>query len=183
MLRLGIEHIAAAAGTTQSEAVLWRDSETIAWRDRDVTAITWIAWEVVQLAGYRSIRKGRSVAEAASAPWPAAAACGPATATAVSGGMSSPPWSPDGVTVMSWPGEVIGRDAELGYVAALLAQLADGPAALIFAGEPGIGKTTMLLAAAESGRGSPGPWCWSARPGRAGATGRETGACDPKLCP
>jgi DNA-binding CsgD family transcriptional regulator len=53
---------------------------------------------------------------------------------------------------MSWPGDVIGRDGELGYVAALLAQLADGPAAVVFAGEPGIGKTTVLLAAAERAR-------------------------------
>ena len=50
---------------------------------------------------------------------------------------------------MSWPGNVIGRDGELGYATTLLAQLADGPAALVFAGEPGIGKTTVLLAAAE----------------------------------
>ncbi len=56
MLRLGDWRIAVAAGT-QSEAVLWLDSETIAWRDWDVTAANWIAWEVVQLAGYRSIRK------------------------------------------------------------------------------------------------------------------------------
>lgn len=49
---------------------------------------------------------------------------------------------------------VIGRDGELGYVAALLAQLGDGPAALVFAGEPGIGKTTVLLAAAERARAS-----------------------------
>jgi len=94
------------------------------------------------------------MAEAASAPWPTAAACGPATATTAFGGMSSPPWSPNGVTVMSWPGDVIGRDGELGYVAALLAQLEDGPAALIFTGEPGIGKTTALLAAAERSRAS-----------------------------
>jgi hypothetical protein len=39
-------------------------------------------------------------------------------------------------------------------VAALLAQLADGPAALVFAGEPGIGKTTVLLAAAGRARAS-----------------------------
>ena len=51
-------------------------------------------------------------------------------------------------------GGLIGRDGELGYVAALLAQLEDGPAALVFAGEPGIGKTTVLLAAAERARAS-----------------------------
>lgn len=38
-------------------------------------------------------------------------------------------------------------------MAVLLAQL-DGPAALIFTGEPGIGKTTVLLAAAERARAS-----------------------------
>jgi len=37
-------------------------------------------------------------------------------------------------------------------VAALLAQLEDGPAALVFTGEPGIGKTTVLLAAAGRAR-------------------------------
>jgi hypothetical protein len=51
-------------------------------------------------------------------------------------------------------GGVIGRDGELGYVAALLAQLEDGPAALVFAGEPGIGKTTVSLAAAGRARAS-----------------------------
>jgi DNA-binding CsgD family transcriptional regulator len=51
-------------------------------------------------------------------------------------------------------GGVIGRDGELGYVATLLSQAHDGPAALVFAGEPGIGKTTMLLAAAERARAS-----------------------------
>ncbi len=51
-------------------------------------------------------------------------------------------------------GGVIGRDGELGHVAALLAQLEDGPAAIVFAGEPGIGKTTVLLAAAERARAS-----------------------------
>ena len=56
---------------------------------------------------------------------------------------------------MSWPGNVIGRDGEFGYATTLLAQLADGPAALVFAGEPGIGKTTVLLAAAERARAFP----------------------------
>ena len=55
---------------------------------------------------------------------------------------------------MSWPGNVIGRDGELGYATTLLAQLADGPAALVFAGEPGIGKTTVLLAAERAGAAS-----------------------------
>ena len=50
---------------------------------------------------------------------------------------------------------MIGRDGELGYVAALLAGLADGPAAVVFAGEPGIGKTTVLLAAAGRARAWP----------------------------
>jgi hypothetical protein len=45
VLRPGIWHVAIAAGTTQSEAVLWCDSEAIAWRDWDVTATNWIAWK------------------------------------------------------------------------------------------------------------------------------------------
>ncbi len=45
MLRLGMWHVAIAAGTTQSEAILRRDSETIACRDRDVTTTNWIAWK------------------------------------------------------------------------------------------------------------------------------------------
>ena len=57
MLRLGDLAHCRCRGTTQSEAVLWRDSEAIAWRDWDVTATNWIAWEVVQLARHRSIRK------------------------------------------------------------------------------------------------------------------------------
>jgi len=58
VLRFGIWRIAVAAGTTQGEAVLWRDSETIAWCDWDVTATNRIAWqEMVQLARHRSIRK------------------------------------------------------------------------------------------------------------------------------
>ena len=56
---------------------------------------------------------------------------------------------------MSPPGDVIARERELGYVAALPAQLEAGPAALVFAGEPGIGKTTVLLAAAERARAWP----------------------------
>ena len=57
VLRFGIWRIAVAAGTTQGEAVLWRDSETIAWCDWDVTATQLDRLEVVQLAGYRPIRK------------------------------------------------------------------------------------------------------------------------------
>jgi hypothetical protein len=45
VLRPGIWHVAIAAGTTQSEAILGCDSETIAWRDWDVTATNWIAWK------------------------------------------------------------------------------------------------------------------------------------------
>ncbi len=44
VLQLGIWHVAIAAGTTQSEAILRRDSE-IARRDWDVTATNWIAWK------------------------------------------------------------------------------------------------------------------------------------------
>ncbi len=37
--------IAIAAGPTQGEAILRRDSESIAWRDWAVTATDWIAWK------------------------------------------------------------------------------------------------------------------------------------------
>jgi hypothetical protein len=37
--------IAIAAGPTQNEAILRRDSETIDWRDWDVISASWIAWK------------------------------------------------------------------------------------------------------------------------------------------
>ncbi len=92
-------------------------------------------------------------AETASVPWPAAAACGPPR-------RRLPPGECHIALVTRWcnsgvvGGGVIGRDLEFGYVAALLAQLEDGPDAVVFAGEPGIGKTTVLLAA-ERAQASP----------------------------
>jgi DNA-binding CsgD family transcriptional regulator len=47
------------------------------------------------------------------------------------------------------PDGVFGRDAELSVVDAFLAGLADGPGALVLAGEPGAGKTTVLRAGLE----------------------------------
>ena len=47
---------------------------------------------------------------------------------------------------MSPPGDVIARERELGYVAALPAQLEAGPAALVFAGEPIESARTFLVA-------------------------------------
>jgi DNA-binding CsgD family transcriptional regulator len=61
--------------------------------------------------------------------------------------------------------QVIGRSAELEAIDRFIAALADGPAALVFEGEPGIGKTTLLRAAVDvAGQGgarvlacAPGP--------------------------
>ena len=39
--------------------------------------------------------------------------------------------------------QVVGRDAELQATSAFLRAMAGGPAGLVFAGEPGIGKTTL----------------------------------------
>jgi DNA-binding CsgD family transcriptional regulator len=47
------------------------------------------------------------------------------------------------------PDGVFGRDAELSMVAAFLSGLSSGPAALVLAGEPGAGKTTVLRAGLE----------------------------------
>jgi DNA-binding CsgD family transcriptional regulator/TolA-binding protein len=48
--------------------------------------------------------------------------------------------------------EVVGRDRELEAVSAFLEAMARGPAGLIFAGEPGIGKTTLWLEALARAR-------------------------------
>lgn len=54
----------------------------------------------------------------------------------------------------SWlvPDGVVGRDKELEAVAEFLGGLETGPAALVFEGEPGIGKTTLWLSAVERAR-------------------------------
>ena len=49
-------------------------------------------------------------------------------------------------------GDVIGRGPELGLVSAFLDHLVEGPAALVLEGEPGIGKSTLWLAAVMSAR-------------------------------
>ncbi len=48
--------------------------------------------------------------------------------------------------------EVVGRDAELGSVDGFLDRAADGPTALVLEGEPGIGKSTLWLAAVAAAR-------------------------------
>jgi DNA-binding CsgD family transcriptional regulator len=47
---------------------------------------------------------------------------------------------------------VVGRDAELGSVSGFLDRAVDRPTALVLAGEPGIGKSTLWLAAVTAGR-------------------------------
>ena len=47
----------------------------------------------------------------------------------------------------SGPGSVIGRDAELARVGRFLDEISVAPSALLFEGEPGIGKTTVWAAA------------------------------------
>jgi DNA-binding CsgD family transcriptional regulator len=48
--------------------------------------------------------------------------------------------------------EVVGRDAELSSVDGFLDRAADGPAGLVLEGEPGIGKSTLWLAAVAAAR-------------------------------
>jgi hypothetical protein len=51
--------------------------------------------------------------------------------------------------------QVVGRDAELQATSAFLRAMAGGPAGLVFAGEPGIGKTTLwrhVIGQARRGR-------------------------------
>src|SRR5258708_15677356 len=48
--------------------------------------------------------------------------------------------------------EVVGRARELEAVSAFLEAMAGGPAGLIFAGEPGIGKTTLWMEALARAR-------------------------------
>src|SRR5262245_17308846 len=48
--------------------------------------------------------------------------------------------------------EVIGRDAELASIAGLLDSVEAGPAALMFSGEPGIGKTVLWELGVEKAR-------------------------------
>jgi hypothetical protein len=47
---------------------------------------------------------------------------------------------------------LIGRDQELGILAGLIDQAADGGAAIVVIGDPGIGKSSLLRAAADHGR-------------------------------
>jgi DNA-binding CsgD family transcriptional regulator len=65
------------------------------------------------------------------------------------------------------PDTVVGRDRELEAAAQLLNRLKGGAAALVFEGEPGIGKTTVLTEAV--GRAPEGSSVLSARPTKAEA--------------
>ncbi len=65
------------------------------------------------------------------------------------------------------PDTVVGRDRELEAAAQLLSRLEGGAAALVFEGEPGIGKTTVLTEAVE--RAPDGCSVLSARPTKAEA--------------
>ena len=47
---------------------------------------------------------------------------------------------------------VVGRDGELGSIQAFLAEVEQGPAALVLSGEPGIGKTILWEAGVEQAR-------------------------------
>ena len=47
---------------------------------------------------------------------------------------------------------IIGRDAELATLGAFIAESAERPAAMVLEGEPGIGKSTLWLAAVEAAR-------------------------------
>jgi DNA-binding CsgD family transcriptional regulator len=53
------------------------------------------------------------------------------------------------------PTQIVGRDRELDAVRAFVASIAEGPAALVLEGEPGVGKTTLwragIAAAADAG--------------------------------
>jgi DNA-binding CsgD family transcriptional regulator len=53
------------------------------------------------------------------------------------------------------PDGILGRERELTVAAELLERLEHGPAALVLAGEAGIGKTTLLREAADRARGGP----------------------------
>jgi DNA-binding CsgD family transcriptional regulator/DNA polymerase III delta prime subunit len=52
--------------------------------------------------------------------------------------------------VTARPGDVVGRERELAAVSAFLDAIPDGPRALLLAGEPGIGKTTVWWEAVQA---------------------------------
>ena len=51
--------------------------------------------------------------------------------------------------VNGWPNRLIGRDRELATLASFLGEAVVGGATLLLTGEPGVGKTALLAAAAE----------------------------------
>ena len=50
------------------------------------------------------------------------------------------------------PAEVIGRDQELAAIEGFLAEVEQGPAALVLSGEAGIGKTILWEAGVEEAK-------------------------------
>jgi len=56
------------------------------------------------------------------------------------------------IVAMAMTGEVLGREQELGLVYAALERPVEGPAAFVLEGEPGIGKSTLWLAAVTAAR-------------------------------
>jgi len=73
--------------------------------------------------------------------------------------------------------EIIGRDEELATVAAFIEEEWDGPAALVFEGEAGIGKSTLWLAGVEHARAR-GFRVLSSRPAEAERSLHHTGLGD-----
>src|SRR4029450_4415136 len=58
-----------------------------------------------------------------------------------------------GGTIAGMPvGDVIGREPELGLLSAFLDPSVEGPAGFVIEGEPGIGKSTLWLAAVAAAR-------------------------------
>jgi len=61
---------------------------------------------------------------------------------------------------MTCASEVIGREREQAVLTAFAAGLGDGPAAVVLAGDAGMGKTTLWQVAAASARARGGIACW-----------------------
>jgi DNA helicase TIP49 (TBP-interacting protein) len=55
-------------------------------------------------------------------------------------------------------GGLIGRDRDLGFLLEFFRQAAPGGGALVLSGDPGMGKTALLNALAQS-EPRRGPWC------------------------
>src|SRR4051794_15828361 len=75
------------------------------------------------------------------------------------------------------PEAIVGRDAELATIERFVAELGKPPRALVIAGEPGIGKTTLWRAAADSAQAK-GYLVLETRPLQADARRSFTGLAD-----